>query len=194
MSGDRITTTGPMMVVRLRMMNGVIIRMAEEMMPRILEGSRIIKVGVGRKTTTMTTTRDKTTREIGAARISSRTTTMGIHGRLTAEITTTTITMVGRKTTLEATGVPEMGQITTTVLIMIREGTRNGRHQMRRRRRVRQHQPLEAVGERWPRLIRHSDSDTKLMIEGKIIGLASDVVVLFPAGVRAVRLTGASDD
>jgi hypothetical protein len=137
MSGDRITTTGLMMVARLRMIDGMIIRMGEEMMPRILEG-RIIKVGVVRETTTMTTTK-----EIGATMISSRTTTMG---RLTVEITT--ITMLGRTTTLEATGVPEMGQITTTILVTIREATRNGRHRMRRRRRARQHRPLEAVGER----------------------------------------------
>jgi hypothetical protein len=147
------------------MTDGILIRMGEEMMPRILEG-RIIKVGVVRETTTMTTTKDKTAREIGTTMISSRTTTMGIHGRLTVEITT--ITMVGRTTTLEATGVPEMGQITTTILVTIREENRNGRHRMRRRRRARQ-RPLEAVGERWSRLSSHSDSDTKLMIEGKVL-------------------------
>jgi hypothetical protein len=124
MSGGRIIITGEMMVARLSMMNGMITRMGEETMPRILEGSRITRVGVTRETTTITTTKVEKTREDGATMmISSRTTTMGIHGSLTVEITTTR--MMGRTTTMGADGVPKIGRITT-----IKEETRDGRQLM----------------------------------------------------------------
>jgi hypothetical protein len=124
MSGGRIIITGEMMVARLSMMNGMITRMGEETMPRILEGSRITRVGVTRETTTITTTKVEKTREDGATMmISSRTTTMGIHGSLTVEITT--IRMMGRTTTMGADGVPKIGRITT-----IKEETRDGRQLM----------------------------------------------------------------